>query len=213
MINKCIDHTILEADVKESEFNKIIKEAIEHKFYAVCVNPYFVKKASELLKETDIKVCTVVGFPLGQNTTKTKVFEALDACENGADEIDMVMNISALKEGDEKYVLNEIKSVREAIPKETVLKVIIETCLLEDHEIALAAQLCSDAGADFVKTSTGFSTGGATVKAINIIKENISENVKIKASGGIRDSQRAKLMIETGASRIGSSKSVTIVQG
>ncbi len=212
-MNKYIDHTLLRADASEDEIKQIINEAIEHSFYSVCINPYYVELAAEALKNEDVKVCTVVGFPLGQNTVETKVFEAVDAVKKGADEIDMVINIPALKSKNHDYVYNEIKQIRDAIPSEVVLKVIIEVCLLDDEEVALASQIASKAGADFVKTSTGFSTGGATVKAINIIKENISEGVKIKASGGIRDSERAKLMIDTGASRIGASKSISIVKG
>ncbi len=212
MINKTIDHTALKADTSVSAFEKLVNEAIEYDFCSVCVNPFYVAKAKELLKDSDVKVCTVIGFPLGQNTTDAKVFEAKDACEKGADEIDMVINVAALKDGDEDYVYNEIKAIRDAVPSEIVLKVIIEVCLLDDEEIATASRLSAKAGADFVKTSTGFSTGGATVKAINIIKENIPESVQIKASGGIRDTERAKMMLEHGATRIGASKSVNIVQ-
>ncbi len=212
-MNKYIDHTLLRADASLDEIKQVIKEAIEHSFYSVCINPYYVEMAAKDLKDEDVKVCTVIGFPLGQNTVETKVFEAVEAVKNGADEIDMVMNIPALKSKNHNYVYNEIKQIRDALPSEVVLKVIIEVCLLDDEEVALASQIASKAGADFVKTSTGFSTGGATVKAINIIKENISEGVKIKASGGIRDSERARLMIDTGASRIGASKSISIVKG
>ncbi|MDO4771992.1 MAG: deoxyribose-phosphate aldolase [Bacillota bacterium] len=212
-MNKYIDHTLLKADAGLEDINHLIEEALEYHFYSVCVNPCYVKKAKEALKDKDVKVCTVIGFPLGQNTVETKVFEAINAVKNGADEIDMVINIAALKAKNQKYVFNEIKHVRDAIPQETVLKVIIEVCLLEDEEIALASQIAAKAGADFVKTSTGFSTGGATVKAINIIKDNIPEGVGIKASGGIVDIERAKLMVDTGATRIGSSKSVIIVKG
>ncbi len=212
-MNKYIDHTLLKADASLEEINKLIEEAIEYNFCSVCINPCYVKVAKEALKDKNIKVCTVIGFPLGQNSVETKVFEAANAVKNGADEIDMVINVPALKANNQKYVFNEIKYVREAIPKDVILKVIIEICLLNDEEIALASQIAAKAGADFVKTSTGFSTGGATVKAINIIKENIPENVGIKASGGIRDLERAKLMIDTGATRIGASKSISIVKG
>ncbi len=212
-MNQYIDHTLLKADASNEEIKKLLEEAMEYKFYSVCINPCHVKMAAENLKDTGVKVCTVVGFPLGQNTVETKVFEAASAVKNGADEIDMVINIAALKENSQKYVFNEIKYVKEALPENVVLKVIIEVCLLTDEEIAIASQLASKAGADFVKTSTGFSTGGATVKALNIIKENIDEGVLIKASGGIRDMERAKLMIDSGASRIGASKSISIVKG
>ncbi len=212
-MNKYIDHTLLKADASVDEINKLIEEAVQHNFYSVCINPCYVKMAKEALKDKKVKVCTVIGFPLGQNTIETKVFEAANAVKNGADEIDMVINVPALKANNQKYVFNEIKHIREAIPEEVILKVIIEVCLLDDEEIALASQIAAKAGADFVKTSTGFSTGGATVKAINIIKENIPKNVGIKASGGIRDSERAKLMIDTGATRIGASKSISIVKG
>lgn len=212
MLNKYIDHTILNADALKKDFENIVKEAIDNEFYSVCINPYYIDRAKEMLQGTDVKVCTVIGFPLGQNTTQTKVFEAKDAVSRGADELDMVINVAALKDNDQKYVYNEIKQIRDSIPQTVVLKVILETCLLTDEEIAVGAQLCAKAGANFVKTSTGFSTGGATVKAINIIKENVPANVKIKASGGIRDAERAKLMIDSGAARIGASKSVSIVQ-
>ncbi len=211
--NQYIDHTLLKADASIDDIKKLMEEAIEYKFYAVCVNPCHVKMAVESLKDSDVKVCTVVGFPLGQNTVETKVFEAANAAKNGADEIDMVINIAALKEDSQQYVYNEIKYVKEALPEDVVLKVIIEVCLLTDEEIAVATQLASKAGADYVKTSTGFSTGGATVKAMNIIKDNLGEDVKIKASGGIRDYERAMLMIDSGASRLGSSKSISIVKG
>lgn len=213
MMNKYIDHTLLKPDAGLEEIHKLIEEAMEFHFCSVCVNPCYVKIAKEALKDSDVKVCTVIGFPLGQNTVDTKVFEAVNAVKNGADEIDMVINVPALKAKNQKYVFNEIKYVREAIPESTILKVIIEVCLLDEEEIAIASQIAAKAGANFVKTSTGFSTGGASVKAINIIKENIPEHVKIKASGGIADYERAKLMIESGASRIGASKSVNIVKG
>ncbi len=210
--NKYIDHTYLKANATRKDIDKLVDEAIKYDFMSVCVNPYFIKYAKKRLEGSTVKVCTVVGFPLGQNTVITKIFEAKNAVENGADEIDMVINISALKDGLDSYVYEEIRAVRE-VTKGKVLKVILETCLLTDEEIKKASEIATKAGVDFVKTSTGFAENGATVRAINIMKDNIGENVSIKASGGIRDAERARLMIDSGAERIGASASVSIVGG
>lgn len=178
---------------------------------SVCINPGFVSLCNELLSGTDVKVCTVIGFPLGANTTEVKVFETKNALENGADEIDMVINVSALK--DKKYDLieNEIRSIKDACG-ENILKVIIETCLLEDDEIVKVCELAVAAGADFVKTSTGFSTGGATFEAVKLMKDTVKNQASVKASGGVRSQEDMESMIEAGATRIGTSSGVALVK-
>ncbi len=211
-INKYIDHTALKADTQEAEINKLIAEAKECDFASVCVNPTWVNHAAKQLAGTDVKVCTVIGFPLGANTTATKVFETKDAIENGATEIDMVLNIAALIAGNEELVGSEIKAIKEACGDIT-LKVIIETCLLTDEQKKLACKLIMQAGADFVKTSTGFSTGGATKADIELFKAEVGDNCLIKASGGVRTLEDANVMIEAGANRIGTSGGVQIVSG
>jgi len=207
-----IDHTLLKPEATSHMIDNLCKEAIEFGFAAVCVNPYYVKRAKSLLKGSYIKVATVVGFPLGANTKEVKAFEARKAVEDGADEIDMVINIGALKNKDYEYVRDDIRAVVEAVKGKAIVKVIIETCLLEEDEKIKACQLSREAGADYVKTSTGFSTGGATVEDVKLIKKTIGDSMKIKASGGIRDFETAKAMIEAGASRIGASSSVKIVK-
>lgn len=211
-LNKLIDHTLLKPEATKTQIEKLCSEAKEYDFKSVCVNPYYVKRAKELLKESDVLVCTVIGFPLGQNTTAIKVAETKDAINNGADEIDMVINIGALKSKDEDYVLNEIKEIRNACKGKT-LKVIIETCLLTDEEKITACKLSKKAGADFVKTSTGFSTHGATVEDVKLMRETVGEDMGVKASGGIRDRETALKMIEAGATRLGVSAGVEIVKG
>lgn len=211
-LNKLIDHTLLKPEATKTQIEKLCSEAKEYDFKSVCVNPYYVKYAKELLKESDVLVCTVIGFPLGQNTTAIKVAETKDAIQNGADEIDMVINIGALKSKDKDYVLNEIKEIRNACKGKT-LKVIIETCLLTDEEKITACKLSKKAGADFVKTSTGFSTHGATVEDVKLMRETVGEDMGVKASGGIRDRDTALKMIEAGATRLGVSAGVEIVKG
>lgn len=211
-LNKLIDHTLLKPEATKAQIEKLCGEAAEYDFKSVCVNPYYVKYAKELLKESDVLVCTVIGFPLGQNTTAIKVSETKDAIQNGADEIDMVINIGALKSKDGDYVLNEIKEIRNACKGKT-LKVIIETCLLTDEEKITACKLSKEAGADFVKTSTGFSTHGATVEDVKSMRETVGEDMGVKASGGIRDRETALKMVEAGATRLGVSAGVEIVKG
>lgn len=211
-INKYIDHTALKADTKVAEINSLIAEAKEYDFASVCVNPTWVSHAAKELAGTDVKVCTVIGFPLGANTTATKVFETKDAIENGATEIDMVLNIAALIEGNDQLVEEEIRQIKQACGDIT-LKVIIETCLLTDEQKRTACKLIMSAGADFVKTSTGFSTGGATKADIELFKAEVEDNCLIKASGGVRTLDDAKVMIEAGANRIGTSGGVSIVNG
>lgn len=211
-LNKLIDHTLLKPEATKTQIEKLCSEAKEYDFKSVCVNPHYVKYAKELLKESDVLVCTVIGFPLGQNTTAIKVAETKDAIQNGADEIDMVINIGALKSKDEDYVLNEIKEIRNAC-KDKTLKVIFETCLLTDEEKITACKLSKEAGADFVKTSTGFSTHGATVEDVKLMRETVGEDMGVKASGGIRDRETALKMVEAGATRLGVSAGVEIVKG
>lgn len=211
-LNKLIDHTLLKPEATKAQIEKLCGEAKEYDFKSVCVNPHYVKRAKELLKESDVLVCTVIGFPLGQNTTAIKVAETKDAIQNGAYEIDMVINIGALKSKDEDYVLNEIKEIRNACKGKT-LKVIIETCLLTDEEKITACKLSKEAGADFVKTSTGFSTHGATVEDVKLMRETVGEDMGVKASGGIRDRETALKMVEAGATRLGVSAGVEIVKG
>lgn len=208
--NKLIDHTILKADAKKESVEVLCKEAIEHDFMSVCVNPCNVKLCSELLKGSSVKVCTVIGFPLGQNTTATKVFETKDAISNGSQEIDMVINVASLKDKEYDYVLNEIKEIRKACENHT-LKVILETCLLSDEEIVKACELCLEAKADFVKTSTGFSSGGATTHHVKLMRDTVKDNCGVKASGGVRTHEDLLDMVEAGASRIGTSNGCKII--
>lgn len=210
--SKMIDHTLLKPDARKEEINKIIEEAIKYEFASVCVNPTWVKLAAEKLKGSKVAVCTVIGFPLGAGTTNTKVFEAKDAILNGADEIDMVINIGALKDKKDNFVEKEIREVVKAASGKALVKVIIETCLLNDEEKVRACKLAVGAGADFVKTSTGFSTGGAVVKDVELMRKTVGENVGVKASGGIHSKDEMDSMIEAGASRIGASAGVKIME-
>lgn len=211
-LNKYIDHTALKADTTKKQIQQLCQEAISNNFASVCVNPVWVKYVSEQLKSSDVMTCTVIGFPLGASTTKIKVLEAQDAIENGANEIDMVLNVAALIDGEYDIVYEDIKAVVDASRGYTV-KVIIETCLLNDEQKIEACKLIMKAGAHFVKTSTGFSTGGATVEDIKLFKSVVKDNCLIKASGGVRSLDDAKKMIEAGANRIGTSGGVEIVQG
>ena len=207
---KTIDHTILNADATKEAVIKVIDEAKKYEFASVCLEPCWVSLAAERLKDSPVKVCTVIGFPLGANTKTVKAFEAKEAVENGADEVDMVLNIGALKSGDEAMVLEDMKAVREAA-KNAVVKVILETCLLTDEEKKKACALAKEAGLDFVKTSTGFSTAGATVEDVKLMRDAVGDTMGVKASGGIRDTKTAEAMIAAGASRIGASKSIAII--
>lgn len=209
-LNKTIDHTILNADATKEAVIKVIDEAKKYEFASVCLEPCWVSLAAERLKDSNVKVCTVIGFPLGANTKTVKAFEAKEAVENGADEVDMVLNIGVLKSGDEAMVLEDMKAVREAA-KDAVVKVILETCLLTDEEKKKACALAKEAGLDFVKTSTGFSTAGATVEDVKLMREAVGDRMGVKASGGIRDTKTAEAMIAAGASRIGASKSIAII--
>ena len=207
-----IDHTALKADTKKEDIIKLCDEAVEYSFAAVCVNPYYVEICSERLKGTDIKIATVIGFPLGANTKEVKAFEAKNAIENGADEVDMVINIAALKNGEYEVVRDDISAVVEAAKGKTLVKVIIETSLLNDKEKIKACQLAKEAGADFVKTSTGFSTAGATPEDVKLMKDIVGKEIGVKASGGIRDLDTAREMINAGANRIGASSGVKIAE-
>lgn len=211
-LNKYIDHTNLKQDMSEQDLIKLVNEAKEYDFFSICINPCWVKQASELLAGSNTKVCSVIGFPLGANTTNIKVLEAKEAIANGASEIDMVINASKLKEKDYEYVYNEIKQIKEAIGN-NVLKVIIEACLLTNEEKTIACQIIMKAGANFVKTSTGMSTGGATVEDVKLFKEVVGDTTLIKAAGGVRTYEDAISMIEAGANRIGTSGGVKIVNG
>lgn len=210
---KYFDHTILKPEAGRADVEKICREALEHDFASVCVNEYYTAYVAELLKGSNVKVCTVVGFPLGMTSTKVKCFETGCAVNEGAQEIDMVINVGALKDGNYDYVRKDIAEVKAACAGKAILKVIIETCLLTDDEKVKACQLAKAAGADFVKTSTGFSTGGATAKDVALMRSTVGEAMGVKASGGIRDSVTAQAMIDAGASRLGTSATVKIVEG
>lgn len=210
-LNKYIDHTILKATASSSDVQKLCEEAIEHEFYSICVNGCYVADAKHLLQGTDVKVAAVVGFPLGAMTTAAKVFEAKEAIENGASEIDMVINVAKLKDGEFEFVENEIRQIKEAIG-DNVLKVIIETCYLTDEEKVKACELSLVAKADFVKTSTGFGNGGATYEDVKLMKSVVGDNAKVKASGGVRDKETAQKYVELGAERLGTSSGIDIVK-
>lgn len=209
---KMIDHTILNPDARIEDIKRICKEAKEYGFASVCINPNYVKLAKELLKGTDVKVCTVIGFPLGANTPSVKAFEAHEAVLNGADEIDMVQNVTMAKEHDWKYIENEVAEVKKACDGR-LLKVILETCFLDKDEIRESSLAAMRGNADFVKTSTGFGKGGAKVEDVKIMRDAVGPNKGVKASGGIHTYEEAKALVEAGASRIGASKSIAIVKG
>ena len=210
LLNSYIDHTLLKANATVEDIKTLCTEAKEHNFYAVCVNSYYVALADSELMSTDIKVASVVGFPLGSMVSRVKVFEAKQCIDHGADEIDMVLNIGLLRSGYYKIVEDEIRAVKKAID-DNVLKVIFENCYLTDEQKRIACKLCLNAGADYIKTSTGFGTGGATIEDVKLMKEEVSDYMKIKASGGIRDITTAKKYIDLGVSRIGTSSGVAIV--
>ena len=208
--NKLIDHTLLKQDATPEQIMKLCFEAKEYDFMSVCVNPSYVPLAHELLKDSDVKVCTVIGFPLGMNLTKTKVEEAMLAVNQGADEVDMVINVGMLKSENDEYVENEIRLIKESINGK-LLKVIIETCLLTDEEKVRACLAAKRAGADFVKTSTGFSTGGATVHDVALMRQTVGNEMGVKASGGVRTHEDLLAMVEAGANRIGTSNGTKII--
>ncbi|MED4252855.1 deoxyribose-phosphate aldolase [Priestia megaterium] len=213
-ITGIIDHTLLKADATEEQITVLAQEAKEYSFASVCVNPTWVKKAAELLKDApEVKVCTVIGFPLGATTSAVKAFETTNAIENGADEVDMVINIGALKDKNYDLVQSDIQAVVDAAKGKALVKVIIETALLTDEEKAKVSELAVKAGADFVKTSTGFSTGGATVEDVALMRKTVGPDVGVKASGGVRGLEDAKAMIAAGATRIGASSGVSIAKG
>lgn len=211
-INKLIDHTALKPNTNKESILKLIAEAKTYDFASVCVNPCWVELAHQELKNTDVKVCTVIGFPLGANTTEVKVFETKDAIEKGAQEIDMVINIAMLKDKEYDYVENEIHQIVEAAKDKAIVKVIIETCLLTDEEKIKACELSQKAGADFVKTSTGFSAGGATVHDIALMRKTVGAEMGVKASGGVHTHEEALAMVEAGATRIGASAGVKLLK-
>lgn len=209
---KFIDHTLLKPESTRQQIDQIIDEAKEYNFKSICVNPTHVKYTAERLNDSDVLVCTVIGFPLGATTTATKIFETEDAIKNGASEIDMVINIGALKDGRFEDVQKDIEGVVGAANGKTV-KVIIETVLLSDEEKVKASELAKAAGADFVKTSTGFAGGGATPEDVKLMKDTVGDDLEVKASGGVRSLEDFNKMIDAGATRIGASAGVQIIQG
>lgn len=212
-ISNMIDHTILKAFARKDDVKTICDEAKENGFFSVCINPTYIEFAKKELEGSDVKVCTVIGFPLGANTSEVKAFETQDAIEKGADEVDMVINVGALKDKNYELVLNDIKSVVNSANNKALVKVIIETCYLTDDEKVKACELAVEAGADYVKTSTGFGTGGSTPEDIKLMRETVGKDIGVKASGGVRNTKDAINVIEAGASRIGASASVAIVSG
>ncbi len=210
--NRLIDSTLLAPDARKEQIEALCREALEHHFASVCINPCFIRTAKAILEGSDVKVCTVIGFPLGAMTTKSKVFETEDAIANGADEVDMVINVSALKDGKDDYVENEIRAIKEAC-KGNLLKVIIECCLLTDAEKERACLLAKRAGADFVKTSTGFSKWGAKAEDVALMRRTVGEEMGVKAAGGIRDRETMLAMVKAGATRIGTSRGKELVSG
>lgn len=212
-IANMIDHTVLKAVATTEDIKKICNEAREYNFFSVCVNPTQITLAKKELQGSDVKVCTVIGFPLGANTPAVKAFETKDAIANGADEVDMVINIGALKDKNYDLVYEDIKAVVDAADKKALVKVIIETCYLTDEEKVKACELAVKAGTDYVKTSTGFGTGGSTPADIKLMRETVGKNIGVKASGGVRNEKDAIAVIEAGASRIGASASIAIISG
>ncbi|WP_298830286.1 deoxyribose-phosphate aldolase [uncultured Planococcus sp.] len=208
-----IDHTLLKPESTEIQVVQLCKEAAQFKFASVCVNPTWVETAAAELAGSGVKVCTVIGFPLGASTPETKAFETTDAISKGAGEIDMVLNVGALKSGNTDHVKKDIEAVVNAAKGKAIVKVILETCLLTDDEKATASRLSKEAGADFVKTSTGFSTGGATVEDVKLMRRTVGPELGVKASGGVRSLEDVEAMIEAGATRIGASSGVKIMQG
>ncbi len=212
-LNSYIDHTILSPEAVKEDILRICKEAKEYSFCSVCTNSSWTSLVHDELKDSGVKTCAVVGFPLGAMSSRAKLAECLEAIKDGADEIDMVINIGRLKDGDDKYVEEEIRSLKEACGPKRVLKVIIETCLLTDREKVRACDLSINAGADFVKTSTGFSKAGAKATDVRLMREAVKDRAGVKASGGIHSREEALEMIEAGANRIGASSGIKIVEG
>lgn len=212
-LNRYIDHTLLKPTATEADIIKLCEEAKQYNFFSVCINSCYVSFATSQLKDSDVKVCTVIGFPLGSMSTRAKVFETRQALSDGADEIDMVLNIGALKSKDFDFVWKDIEAVKKEMPN-NILKVILETCYLEELEIIKASELAIQGGADFIKTSTGFGTGGATIDDVKLMKSAAAHgNTKIKASGGIRDYETAKAFIDLGVERLGVSAGIAIING
>lgn len=211
-LNKYIDHTNLKPDATREDIKKLCDEAIKYKFATVCVNPCYVELAKDLLKESNVDICTVIGFPLGASHVRTKEYEAIIAIENGADEIDMVINIGALKDKDYDYIKEEIESVREVL-EGRILKVIIETCYLTDDEIRKITEICNETFVNFIKTSTGFGVRGASIHDIEVINEVKNDLLEVKASGGIKSYEQANEFIKLGVTRIGTSSGVEIMKG
>ncbi|WP_434794304.1 Deoxyribose-phosphate aldolase [Terrisporobacter petrolearius] len=212
-IANMIDHTVLKAFSSKEDVIKACKEAKEHGFFSVCINPTHIELAKQELEGSNVKVCTVIGFPLGANTSEVKAFETKDSIAKGAHEVDMVINIGALKDKNYDLVYKDIKAVVDAANKEALVKVIIETCYLTDEEKKIACELSVKAGADYVKTSTGFGTGGSTPEDIKLMRDVVGPNVGVKASGGVRTTEDAIKVIDAGASRIGASASISIATG
>ena len=208
-----IDHTLLKADATEAQIAKLCQEAKEYGFASVCVNPGYVPEAAEALQGTDVRVCTVIGFPLGATSSEAKAAETADAIAKGAAEVDMVVNVGRIKSGNWDYVRSDIAAVVNAARGRALTKVIIETCLLTDDEKIRVCEIAKDAGADFVKTSTGFSTGGATAADIALMRKTVGPDMGVKASGGIHSTEEAIALIEAGASRIGASAGIAIISG
>lgn len=211
-LNRMIDHTLLKADATVDQIRKLCQEAKDYHFYSCCVNSSYVPLVHQELEGSDVKTCSVIGFPLGAMSTEAKQFEARQALKDGADELDMVLNVGRLKSGDKDYVEEEIRTLKEEAGDDHILKVILETCLLTDDEIVQACQLAKAAGADFVKTSTGFSTGGAKPEDVALMRKTVGDSMGVKASGGIHTRQEALAMVEAGASRIGASQGIAIVE-
>lgn len=209
---KMIDHTLLKPEATKEQVKNLCEEAVQYGFHSVCVNSSFVYYCTELLKDSDVKVCTVIGFPLGAMSTAGKAAEARAAVADGAGELDMVIHVGMIKSGDWDYVKQDIASVVEAAGDKAIVKVILETCLLTDEEKRKACMICKEAGASFVKTSTGFSNGGATVKDVALMREAVGSDMGVKASGGIRSFQEARAMVEAGADRIGASSGIAIIR-
>ena len=213
---KMIDHTNLNATATVEDIKQLCEEALEHQFASVCVNPIYVPLATKLLEESSVKVCTVIGFPLGANTTETKAFETKNAIKNGAQEVDMVMNIGAFKSGAYDLVRSDIKGVKDAtkasgVTSDVIVKVILETCYLNENEIVKACEIVKDVGGDFVKTSTGFGSKGAEEEKVSLMRKTVGRDIGVKASGGIKNFEQALAMLDAGANRIGASSGVDIV--
>ncbi len=206
-----IDHTLLKAETNKAEIIQLCKEALEYKFASVCINPTWIRTCAEQLKGSEVKVCTVIGFPLGATLPEVKAFETKKAIEDGATEVDMVINIGALKEGDNALVERDIAAVVEAAKGKALVKVIIETCYLTEEEMVRACVISKNAGADYVKTSTGFGSGGATINDVELMRKTVGPEMGVKASGGVRDHQAAVEMVTAGATRIGTSNGIKIV--